>query len=348
MDIEIDFSKKNKVVLITILTIVLLLIVSLNTYAVNLEVDDRGEIVKEVQSLLSKVGYDIDADGIYGYRTKEVIKDFQINKNLTVDGIVGDNTYNKLKVMAEDIEYTIKKGDTLYEIANRFDTSVDSLKANNNIRGEMIHPGDTLFVPKTGAGGGEENHIFANIIHEVQRGDALITISKKYGVDVQTIKNANNLKSDRIKIGQNLVIPSEKRFSNGQFILQKGAFIWPVQGRITSEFGWRSDPVTGSRNLHQGLDIAVSVGTEIRAASSGEVVKSGWMNGFGKVVVIDHGDGVETLYAHNSSLLVSMGQSVNTGQIITRAGSTGKSTGSHLHFGVLVDGEARDPYKYLP
>lgn len=348
MDIDLDIYKKNKILLTTILTVVFLLIVSFNTYAISLEVDDRGEKVKEVQSLLSKVGYDIDTDGIYGYHTKEVVKDFQLNNNLTVDGVVGNNTYNKLKVVAEDIKYTVKQGDTLYGIANRFDTSVDSIKAKNNIRGEMIHPGDTIFVPKTGAGGGDENRIFANIIHEVQRGDALISISKKYGVDVQTIKNANNLNSDRIKIGQNLVIPSEKRFSNGQFTLQRGAFIWPVQGRITSKFGWRSDPVTGSSNFHQGLDIAVSVGTDIRAASSGEVVKSGWMTGFGKVVVIDHGDGVETLYGHNSSLLVGRGQSVNTGQIIARAGSTGKSTGSHLHFGVLVDGEATDPYKYLP
>ena len=204
MDIDLDFSKKNKIVLATILTVVLMLILSLNTYAISLEVDDRGDKVKEVQSLLSKVGYDIDTDGIYGYRTKEVVKDFQLNNNLTVDGIVGDNTYNKLKVMAEDIKYTIKQGDTLYGIANRFDTSVESIKANNNIRGEMIHPGETIFVPKTGAGGGEENRIFANIIHEVQRGDALITISKKYGVDVQTIKNANNLKN------RSIIEPSEQ------------------------------------------------------------------------------------------------------------------------------------------
>jgi len=348
MDIDFDYFNKNKIIFTTILTVILILILSFNTYAISLELEDRGDKVKEVQSLLSKVGYDISTDGIYGYRTKEVVKDFQVNNNLTVDGIVGDNTYNKLKVMAEDIEYTVKQGDTLYAIAKSYDTSVDTIKAKNNIRGEIIHPGDTLYIPKTGVGGGEENRIFANIIHEVQRGDALISISKKYGVDVQTIKNANNLKSDRIVVGQNLVIPSEKRFNNGQFTLHKGAFIWPVQGRISSKFGWRNDPVTSGRNFHQGLDIAVPVGTEIRAASSGEVVKSGWMNGFGKVVVIDHGDDIETLYAHNSSLIVSVGQSVNTGQIIARAGSTGKSTGSHLHFGVLVNGEPKDPYKYLP
>ena len=344
-------SSVNKYFKISITILISILFVSLITstaLAISLEMEDRGKQVREVQTLLKKVGYDISTDGIFGYRTKEIVKDFQLNNNLTVDGIVGDNTYSKLKKMAEDIKYVVQKGDTLYGIARRFDTTVDSIKNSNNIRGDMIHPGDTLYIPKTGRGGGDENRIYANIIHEVQRGDALLTISKKYGVDVQTIKQANNLTSNTIKVGQNLVIPFEERVQGGKFTLGHGAFIWPIQGRISSYFGWRNDPYTGNSDFHKGLDIAVPLGKEIRAAASGEVVKSGWMSGFGKTIVIDHGEGVETIYAHNSKNYVSLGENVNTGQIIGRAGSTGKSTGSHLHFGVLVDDKAVNPTKYLP
>jgi len=331
-----------------IITILLVSIISLNALAIGLEMDDRGEKVKEVQALLQKVGYDISTDGIFGHHTKEIVKDFQLNNNLTVDGIVGDNTYNKLKKMSEDIKYVVKKGDTLYGIARRFDTTVETIKASNNLRGAMIHPGDTLYIPKTGRGGGDENRIYANIIHEVKPGDALLSIAKKYGVDVQTIKQANNLNSNKIIAGENLVIPFEERVKGGKFSLGKGAFIWPLQGRISSYFGWRNDPVTGGSEFHKGLDIAVPLGTEIRAAASGEVVKSGWMSGFGKTLVIDHGEGVETVYAHNSKIYVNVGESIHTGQLIARAGSTGKSTGSHLHFGVLVDDKAVNPMKYLP
>ncbi|MCF8008892.1 MAG: peptidoglycan DD-metalloendopeptidase family protein [Halanaerobiales bacterium] len=334
--------------MILLITILFLSLSTINTSALSLRLNDKGDRVQEIQSLLNKVGYDINIDGIFGFRTKEVVKDFQINHSLKVDGIVGDITYQKLKAMAEDIRYTVKKGDTLYDIAQKYDTTIQGIKESNNLRGDIIHPGDLLYLPNTGRGGGEENRIYANIIHEVQPGDALYNIARKYGVDIDTIKGANNLKTDRIIVGQNLVIPFEQRINNGKFNLQKGAFIWPITGRITSYFGWRSDPISRSSDLHQGLDIASPVGKQVQAASSGKVVKSGWMSGFGKTLVIDHGDGVETLYAHNSSLLVRVGEKVHTGQIISRAGSTGKSTGSHLHFAVLVNDKPVDPMQYLP
>lgn len=347
-DMELNKDRYLKLCMILLVTFLLISLYTINAYALSVRLNDKGDRVQEIQSLLNKVGYDINVDGIFGYRTKEIVKDFQVNHSLTVDGIVGDTTYQKLTTMAEDIRYTVKKGDTLYDIARKYDTTVQSIKESNNIRGEIIHPGDVLYLPNTGRGGGEENRIYANIIHEVQPGDALYNIARKYGVDLDTIKGANNLKTDKIVIGQNLVIPFEQRINSGQFNLQKGAFIWPITGRITSYFGWRNDPIARSSDFHQGLDIAAPVGKEIQAASSGKVVKSGWVTGFGKTLVIDHGDGVETLYAHNSSLLVRVGEQVYAGQIIARAGSTGKSTGSHLHFAVLVNDKPVDPMQYLP
>lgn len=324
----------------------MLMIISFSAYA--LEYGDRGEQVRQVQGFLSHLGYDITADGIYGYQTVNIVKDFQKNNGLTADGIVGDKTFQHLKEMTDDIEYTIKKRDTLSTIARKFDTNVKAIKNNNNLNSDKIIAGETLLIPKAGVGGGEEERIYANIKHQVERGDSLSRLARKYGTDIQTIKLANNLRSDRIYVGQNLVIPHLTEGGNHRFHLQQGAIIWPVLGRISSRFGWRTHPIKNTREFHQGLDIAVPIGTKIRAAAPGTVIQSGWLSGFGKTIVIDHGEGVKTLYAHNSRLLVPSGAKVNIGGVIALAGSTGRSTGPHSHFGLLVNEKPVNPMKYLP
>lgn len=110
-----------------------------------------------------------------------------------------------------------------------------------------------------------------------------------------------------------------------------GRFMWPCQGRITSPYGWRVHPVFKTRKFHSGVDIGVGYGTPIKAAGSGRVVYSGWIGGYGNTVMINHGGGLVSLYAHNSSCVVREGQNVNKGQVIAKAGSTGYSTGPHCH-----------------
>lgn len=122
---------------------------------------------------------------------------------------------------------------------------------------------------------------------------------------------------------------------------------WPVRGRISSEFGWRTHPVFKSRRFHSGLDIAAPYGTPVAAAAGGTVILSGWVGGYGKTVIIDHGGGISTLYGHNSSLLVKEGAKVRAGQTIAKVGSTGLSTGPHVHFEVRRDGEAVNPHDWL-
>ena len=121
----------------------------------------------------------------------------------------------------------------------------------------------------------------------------------------------------------------------------------PVSGVITSDFGWRNHPIFGRQILHSGIDIGVDEGTPVHAADGGTVVFSGWMDGYGYAVVIDHGNGISTLYGHNSDLAVSEGQSVSKGTVIAYAGSTGNSTGPHVHFEVRVNGDPVDPQGYL-
>jgi murein DD-endopeptidase MepM/ murein hydrolase activator NlpD len=120
-----------------------------------------------------------------------------------------------------------------------------------------------------------------------------------------------------------------------------GGLMWPVSGPVTSPFGWRWG------RMHEGIDIAVPSGTPVHAAQSGRVIIAGWMGGYGNLVVIDHGGGLSTAYGHNSSFAVGAGSSVSQGQVVAYSGSTGNSTGPHVHFEVRVNGSPVDPLGYL-
>lgn len=126
-----------------------------------------------------------------------------------------------------------------------------------------------------------------------------------------------------------------------------GLFAYPSDGPTSSPFGWRVHPILGYRRFHAGLDFAVGYGSTIRAADSGTVIFAGWYGGYGKAVIIDHGKGITTLYGHTSELYVSEGQTLQRGSAIAAVGSTGLSTGPHLHFEVRRDGTPVDPMNFL-
>ncbi|WP_298704216.1 murein hydrolase activator EnvC [uncultured Veillonella sp.] len=135
--------------------------------------------------------------------------------------------------------------------------------------------------------------------------------------------------------------------SSAAYVQGTGQLSWPVNGVITSDFGWRTHPIFGRQILHSGMDIGVDEGTPVHSADGGVVVYSGWMDGYGYAVVVDHGNGMSTLYGHNSDLAVSEGQTVSKGAVIAYAGSTGNSTGPHVHFEVRINGDPVDPAGYL-
>lgn len=126
-----------------------------------------------------------------------------------------------------------------------------------------------------------------------------------------------------------------------------GVLIWPVKGAITSPFGNRYHPIVNEYRQHTGMDIAASMGASIKAADGGTVIFSGWNDGYGKMTIIDHGEGMSTLYAHQSEQLVSQGARVVQGQVIGKVGSTGWSTGPHLHLEVRINGTPTNPADYL-
>ena len=135
--------------------------------------------------------------------------------------------------------------------------------------------------------------------------------------------------------------------SGATWVQGTGQLAAPVVAPITSDFGWRIHPIYGTRRLHAGTDFGVDEGTPVHAADGGVVVEAGWVSGYGYTVIIDHGNGMSTLYAHNSDVAVSPGQTVSKGQVVSYSGNTGGSTGPHLHFEVRINGEPTDPMGYL-
>jgi murein DD-endopeptidase MepM/ murein hydrolase activator NlpD len=142
-------------------------------------------------------------------------------------------------------------------------------------------------------------------------------------------------------------IRAYQQVNGGRVTPYKGHFMLPVNGRFSSGFGVRVHPISHVRKMHTGQDIAAPSGTSIRAAGPGVVISTGWRGGYGNTVIIDHGGGISTLYGHCSKIYAHSGQKVNAGDSIAAVGTTGYSTGPHLHFEVRVNGTPVNPRKYL-
>jgi murein DD-endopeptidase MepM/ murein hydrolase activator NlpD len=150
---------------------------------------------------------------------------------------------------------------------------------------------------------------------------------------------------------QDMIAGVTRKNGPSTVVVSSAGFIYPISGRISSPFGWRTHPIFKSRIFHSGIDIAGPNGGAIKASNDGKVIFSGWYGGYGKVVILDHGvingQPITTLYAHMSAITVSNGQTVKKGQTIGREGSTGYSTGPHCHFEVRVNGKPTNPLNYI-
>jgi murein DD-endopeptidase MepM/ murein hydrolase activator NlpD len=246
-------------------------------------------------------------------------------------------------------DYVIKGGDTLWKIANAFDLDVNSLFGSNKIsETDVLKVGSTIRVPN-------QDGIFVT----VKAGETVKGLASEYGIFEEAIRSANELAPDAALVkGREIFMPGAKVMAfvetpKGRKAVVKEkvnavkGFGWPVVGKISSPFGWRRDPVRGGRDFHTGLDIRAPGGRQIVASAAGKVVHSGWMGGYGKTVVIQHPGGITTLYGHCSKLLVKAGANVRRGERIALVGSTGRSTGNHVHFEVRKGGSPTNPLKVL-
>ena len=264
------------------------------------------------------------------------------SQNIELDTLVGSNVLKTsarlrpgaiLRIPNQDgIFYTLKKGEAIENVSKRYGVSMNKIKqVNVDVDVASLKTGDEIFLPGAKPEGLIEHEPVK--VAEVKELKKSAPVSKNNNSKT-VAKTEKNEKSVKLPKGEVAVKSS-------------GGFRWPIMGRINSPFGWRQHPITRRRDFHTGIDIKANRGDPIKAAGSGRIVYSGWMGGYGKVLVIEHSNGQSTLYAHCSSLLVGKGENVSSGKLIAKVGTTGRSTGPHLHFEVRNGNSPVNPIKYL-
>lgn len=257
---------------------------------------------------------------------------------------LGTATQISAKPRDQLVTYTVQPGDTLEKIANTFGVTVDTIKWASNLKSDNLSVGQELKIPPV-----------TGVVHTVRDGETVYSISKKYKTDPQKIVNFPfndfaDLETFALTVGQSLMVPdgvipeappiSTLRLVPAPQVVPGpgGTYIWPSQGIITQYPVW----------YHMALDIANQSVPPVMASRAGKVVYSACIRwGYGCHIIIDHGDGYQTLYGHLSQLGVGVGVQVGQGSVIGRMGSTGRSTGTHLHFEVRRNGVTVNPLPFL-
>ncbi len=300
----------------------------------------------------------------YTVQTGDTLYDIAAAFHLSIDELLAINNIDgaiirpgdvlRTKILAgtppPPLVVTVAPGDSLWSIAAATGTTVAALQAANNLSSETINPGVALTIPGRYADpSSADRGGTAPPTISVARGDTLWDIARRYDTTVATLMSANELSSPTLKAGQVLRIVTNSdivRAAPAEASAPAGAaMLWPLHGAITSRFGYRQLRISGS-NFHTGLDIDGDTGDPIVSATAGVVAYSGWRSGYGNLVVVRSGD-TEYYYGHAAQLLVSEGEAVAAGQLVALVGSTGRSTGSHLHFEIRVDGAPVDPLPLL-
>ena len=318
---------------------------------------------------------DILAQLKLGYQTEDTVDAYFVEDVEIRQEYVDTSYIMNLGYIAEilnatregEVTYTVKSGDSYYSIAGEYGISVDTLmKMNPGYDPKILRVGDVLTisnaVPYLTVVNVERQCYVQDVPYPVEytddasmyQGEYKVTSPGVYGkADVTAnVTYINGEETDRqvvasVTISQPVTETQARGTIPRPTWFPTGSFRWPCSGSITSYFGYRNTGIRGASTYHQGIDIANSYGTAIYAADGGTVTYSGWQSGYGYLVIVDHGNGYQTYYGHNSSLIVSVGEHVYKGQQVARMGSTGISSGNHCHFGIKKNGTFVNPLNYL-
>jgi len=247
--------------------------------------------------------------------------------------VLEPEAFSKPRVLLYDT-HTVQSGENISELAVSFGLNQDSIISLNKITNtRLLQIGKVLKIPNQNG-----------ILHNVKSTDTLASVAEKYKVDKSAVQTVNELFSENIIAGTDLFIPGARLDFAILQEINGDLFIWPINGVITSPYGYRIDPFNPNRRqFHTGIDIRGSAGTPIRAAMAGRVTQVGYDDVLGNYVVITHHSGYRTLYGHMSVIRTRTGAYVTLGERIGDVGSTGLSTGPHLHFTVYKNGVLVNP-----
>ena len=350
--------------------------------AYELIVDGETWFVLESVAQISKALEDFSSDMVPEIKENVRVIDVSFKQHIEIIPVeversqlnIIDNLYLKLRhKKATEQVYIVEKGDNVWKIAEKLGISIDELERKNPTMDlDHIWPNDEIII----TGVSHYLDVFVTLESKVEESINFETVTKKDATLIantrKTVKEGvNGVKevnyrviyengyekeinvlsetiisepiSAEVLVGTKVVAaaPSTSKGNSG------GTNFVVTTGRVSSDYGWRTHPITGKRSFHPGVDIANKVGTSILAYAGGTVTKTGWTNSYGNYIVIDHGGGLETYYIHLSGFDVSVGDSVSGGQLIGRMGKTGSATGSHLQFEVRVNGSAVNPWDYI-
>jgi len=263
---------------------------------------------------------------------------YQSGNLTTVDVLLDSSNFSELVTRLDYARELAAQDERIAESVGRAKDRIQLQQANTTVTRKKIFAVARAVAARTQQTRAVRNQLVAreNALAgtRAERRESLASVQKEkaeYLHEVEALAAVSASLASRIQSSQ----------SSSQVVPSSSGLIWPVSGPVTSGYGWRWG------RLHEGIDIAVPTGTPVSAAASGRVIYAGWMGGYGNLVVIDHGAGLATAYGHNSSIAAGSGSSVSQGQTIAYAGSTGHSTGPHVHFEVRVNGSAVDPLGYL-
>ena len=331
------------------------------TSGVESSMTEIGKSCEDVYTL----GFDDYALGLRQMNLSDTVE--VVETSVSADDIMDVEEAMKLLTDEQDVQqtYEVQSGDTLSAISLKVNIPMETIVAMNSEFMESvnstIHVGQTLVITVP------EPELAVEWVNREH-------YSETYEADIQYVDNDEWFTNQQVVLQEPLAgyreLIADVHYSNDTEvsreiikedvlmdavpkIIERGTkipptFIWPLSGgRISSYFGRRKSPTAGASSYHKGLDIATPTGSAVYASSGGVVTSAGWNGGYGYAVVIRHPDGHSTRYGHLSKILVSVGQSVSQGQTIARSGSTGVSTGPHLHFEVIENGTQVDPLRFL-
>lgn len=323
------------------------------------DIDDVEDVISQKDQEISQKNDQIEELNVQIQENTETLK-----TRLKVMYEYGDSSYMSLLLESKGLSDLFTRLSAVKSILSHDQSLIDRFEADRqqvedakavveNERKEQVEAKGVLVSKKNELKKlqSEKDTLIASINSDIK---ALEQEEKNAESDYNSMKAELNKALAEEKARQEREAAKKKSSKSGsvssvQTYKGNGQFQWPsaASTTITSPYGYRVHPITKTRRLHRGIDIGAPAGTNVLAAEAGTVITAGWNNSYGYYVTISHGSGLVTLYAHNSKLIVSRGQTVSKGQVIAKVGSTGDSTGPHVHFEVMVNGALQNPLNYL-